>query len=473
MSFQKKLSDVFNPSDASKNIYHSVEIRAAFVLEESTKGLPHGQKISKWLNLFTIMRFTPHHISNLSFEVPIDGPKVKFVTWNYPFENIWNRLIGGFASGSIQLDPITHQPYDPKYIYLPTKFDLLGQDFHSFPIHRENYDEEWPVMIKMFKTSSIDQASNIFRNDPEISQYIQSVTFENHEIALKEFLHLNIPPDQTDNLHMIFEIPYKISETKIKRKISEIVDLNVGIVTAVSDVQDLRVHIIQKISSTTILKASYSLTQANKHMAQGELLTWEIKAQIKNDPNSQIKINLFHEKLGEIEDYVKSFKELLISDDILQENITEMDSSTENRATDVKIEDKSLYFEEMLHPVIREHAYHFYKNNNLREAVLNSIIAVFDLIRDRTGLTIDGQGLVTEAFSLDKNKTKLIFSELETESGKNDQKGFVQILIGAYIGIRNPKAHTLQHNLDKKTAGQYMIFASLLARRVSEANKPQ
>lgn len=192
-----------------------------------------------------------------------------------------------------------------------------------------------------------------------------------------------------------------------------------------------------------------------------------------NSLNSQIKINLFHEKLGEIEDYVKSFKELLISDDILQENITEMDSSTENRATDVEIEDKSLYFEEMLHPVIREHAYHFYKNNNLREAVLNSIIAVFDLIRDRTGLTIDGQGLVTEAFSLDKNKTKLIFSELETESGKNDQKGFVQILIGAYIGIRNPKAHTLQHNLDKKTAGQYMIFASLLARRVSEANKPQ
>ncbi|MDA8119644.1 MAG: TIGR02391 family protein, partial [Gammaproteobacteria bacterium] len=85
-------------------------------------------------------------------------------------------------------------------------------------------------------------------------------------------------------------------------------------------------------------------------------------------------------------------------------------------------------------------------------------------------LKADGQGLVSEVFSVER--PLLVFSDLESESGRNDQKGFLQILTGAYIGIRNPKAHSLRHDLDKKTAAQYMIFASLLARRVTEARAP-
>jgi uncharacterized protein (TIGR02391 family) len=56
-----------------------------------------------------------------------------------------------------------------------------------------------------------------------------------------------------------------------------------------------------------------------------------------------------------------------------------------------------------------------------------------------------------------------------TESGKNDQKGFLQIYQGAFLGVRNPKAHSLAHDLDQIKAAQYLVFASLLARRVDEA----
>jgi hypothetical protein len=45
----------------------------------------------------------------------------------------------------------------------------------------------------------------------------------------------------------------------------------------------------------------------------------------------------------------------------------------------------------------------------------------------------------------------------------------MQILVGAYLGIRNPKAHSLNHDLDPEKAAQYLIFASLLARRIYEA----
>lgn len=127
-------------------------------------------------------------------------------------------------------------------------------------------------------------------------------------------------------------------------------------------------------------------------------------------------------------------------------------------------------FKELLHPAICEHSFPHYINGHYREAVFNSIVAVFDLIRERTGLDLDGSNLVSEAFSLDR--ARLILSEIDSESGRNDQKGFMQIFSGVYLGIRNPKAHSLVHDLDKTKAAQYLIFASLLARRVQEAKTP-
>lgn len=133
--------------------------------------------------------------------------------------------------------------------------------------------------------------------------------------------------------------------------------------------------------------------------------------------------------------------------------------------------DGCLGFEDLLHPVVRKHAYQQFREGYLRDAVLNAIIAVFDLIRERTGQSIDGQRLITETFSLER--PQLVFSEITTESGRNDQKGFLDIFKGAFIGIRNTKAHSLHHDLDKTKAAQYLIFASLLARRVSDASPTQ
>jgi uncharacterized protein (TIGR02391 family) len=90
------------------------------------------------------------------------------------------------------------------------------------------------------------------------------------------------------------------------------------------------------------------------------------------------------------------------------------------------------------------------------------------MIRERTGVDADGVRLVGEALSLEK--PLLVLSNLNSESGRNDQKGFLQIMQGAYVGIRNPKAHTLLSDLTQRTALQHLVFASLLARRVEEAS---
>ena len=127
-----------------------------------------------------------------------------------------------------------------------------------------------------------------------------------------------------------------------------------------------------------------------------------------------------------------------------------------------------LGFEDLLHPIIRDNALQLLLDGHYREAVLNSVVAVFDFIRYRTGIGDDGDALVGRVLSL-KNPL-LILSDLTSESGQNDQLGFMQILKGAYQGIRNPKAHSLAHDLTEHKAAQYLIFASLLARRIEEAS---
>lgn len=129
--------------------------------------------------------------------------------------------------------------------------------------------------------------------------------------------------------------------------------------------------------------------------------------------------------------------------------------------------DLSVSILEILHPVVIDAAYSHFRSGRFRDAVFNAIVSVFDLIRSKTGIDRDGTSLVGEVFSLDN--PKLVFSNLDTDSGRNDQKGFLQILQGAYIGIRNPKAHTLHTDLDRLKAAQHLVFASFMARRIDEA----
>ena len=152
--------------------------------------------------------------------------------------------------------------------------------------------------------------------------------------------------------------------------------------------------------------------------------------------------------------------------DILRRDIRETEEAAERLVREADISGK-FGFEGLLHPLIKEACYQQYSDGHLRDAVLNSVIALFDQMRGMTGLDMDGENLANAAFSL--REPYIVLSELETESGENDQKGFLQIFKGAFQGIRNPKAHSLEHDLTREKAAQYLVFASLLARRLDEA----
>jgi uncharacterized protein (TIGR02391 family) len=122
----------------------------------------------------------------------------------------------------------------------------------------------------------------------------------------------------------------------------------------------------------------------------------------------------------------------------------------------------------LLHPFVID-ALAQNRAGHWRDAVLNAVMAVFERLRERTSLELDGDSLATRAFSL--QQPILAVGDLATETGRNDQVGFMTMLQGVYKGVRTPKAHRLKHDLDAHKAAQYLVMASLLVRRIDEAKR--
>jgi uncharacterized protein (TIGR02391 family) len=147
--------------------------------------------------------------------------------------------------------------------------------------------------------------------------------------------------------------------------------------------------------------------------------------------------------------------------------VIEIGNTIDNYYEDIQLGDTKNMLLELLHPIIIESSFMLFSDGNYREAVLNGIICLFDLIRRRTNLDKDGLDLVNEVFSLQNPILKL--SDLATDTEKNIQKGFLLMMQGLYTGVRNPKAHSLNISIDKRLAAQYLAFISLLTYKVEAA----
>lgn len=91
---------------------------------------------------------------------------------------------------------------------------------------------------------------------------------------------------------------------------------------------------------------------------------------------------------------------------------------------------------------------------------------VKEIVKNRTGEELDGANLMYKAFS---EKTPIIIlDDLSTETGRNIQKGYMQIFAGAMIGIRNPNAHE-NIIINKEEATHFIFLASLLMFRLDKA----
>jgi uncharacterized protein (TIGR02391 family) len=94
---------------------------------------------------------------------------------------------------------------------------------------------------------------------------------------------------------------------------------------------------------------------------------------------------------------------------------------------------------------------------------LNSVMKA--LLKKATGKELDGADLMHQALS-PKNPI-IILDDLSTESGRNQQMGYMEIFAGAMTGIRNPKAHE-NLTITKERAAHHLFLASLLFNRLDE-----
>jgi uncharacterized protein (TIGR02391 family) len=120
-----------------------------------------------------------------------------------------------------------------------------------------------------------------------------------------------------------------------------------------------------------------------------------------------------------------------------------------------------------LHSYIAKGCSRLFVDEHYAQAVEESAKAVFQYLREASGLTLDGAALAQQSFSI-KNPI-LAFSDLSDESKRNEQIGFMEMLAAFAKGVRNPLAHTHGKLEEQQKAFEYLCLASLFCRRIDDA----
>lgn len=84
----------------------------------------------------------------------------------------------------------------------------------------------------------------------------------------------------------------------------------------------------------------------------------------------------------------------------------------------------------------------------------------------KTGTELDGVSLMRKTFT--PSEPVIVIDNLETETGKNIQQGYMELFSGSISAIRNPKAHeNIEISADECV--HFLFLASLLLNKLHEA----
>ena len=105
-------------------------------------------------------------------------------------------------------------------------------------------------------------------------------------------------------------------------------------------------------------------------------------------------------------------------------------------------------------------------------AVQEAVKSVMAKLRAKTGLTWDGADLVNSALGSDS--PLLAINLRETKSQRDEQKGFLNLILGCYGMFRNPTSHEARIHwpINKEDAEDLMSLVSMIHRRLDSAVMP-
>jgi uncharacterized protein (TIGR02391 family) len=142
-----------------------------------------------------------------------------------------------------------------------------------------------------------------------------------------------------------------------------------------------------------------------------------------------------------------------------------------NNVTDYHAVDLYHLFDDLkFHPKVARVSQKAFESRLYAESILNAFKEVIVTVRKVSKLNhLDGKPLMEQAFSINNPKIKL--NNLQTQSEKDEQIGFMHIFSGVALGIRNPKAHENIEQKDPYKALEYLSLASLLMKKIDERAK--
>lgn len=127
-----------------------------------------------------------------------------------------------------------------------------------------------------------------------------------------------------------------------------------------------------------------------------------------------------------------------------------------------------------INPVIRNLARSRFESTHYADAVEASFKEINDIVKkkhfDLTGNELDGVPLMRRVFTSTANNNYAPLVPLtpnSNESERNVQEGYMNILVGAMQGIRNPTAHA-NLNIHPDESWEMIVLASHLLNRISD-----
>lgn len=115
------------------------------------------------------------------------------------------------------------------------------------------------------------------------------------------------------------------------------------------------------------------------------------------------------------------------------------------------------------HPEIERVSGQLYRDGHYKQAALEAYIRVIDEVKAKSGLNLDGDSLMNQAFGCEGRTPVVQFNSLQTDAERDEQKGLMFLYKGI-VGLRNSKAHSNRLFNDPSRAHEYLALASLLMR---------
>ncbi len=115
------------------------------------------------------------------------------------------------------------------------------------------------------------------------------------------------------------------------------------------------------------------------------------------------------------------------------------------------------------HPDIERHSGHLLRDGHYKQAALEAYICVIEAVKAKSGLPLDGDPLMNQAFGCDGRVPIIQVNDLRTGADRDEQRGFLHLFKGV-VGLRNLKAHSNRLFNDPARAHEYLALSSLLLR---------